>query len=301
MSARFVVRAEDAGKRLDVLLAERVTGLSRRRARVLISAGSVFVDAGRVLVHSRRIAAGREVSCHLGAFVSARPDALDPRRVLHEDASLVAIDKPAGMPSHPTMARRQGTALQLTEEWLRRRGGEKVPLWPLHRLDAGTSGVLLFAKSRRAARAVSQNLARRRVRKVYLALVTGVPEPAEGEISVALSEGWLRSAPSATGKEATTRYRVVEELPGAAVLEVEPLTGRMHQIRVHLASIGHPVLGDTKYSSGATTSAPRLFLHAARIELPHPEGGRPFAVESALPAEWIAFARDRSVRDDGCA
>ncbi|MGH7823110.1 MAG: pseudouridine synthase, partial [Candidatus Binatia bacterium] len=155
--ARFVVRAEDAGKRLDVLLAERVSGLSRRRARVLISAGSVFVDRGRVLVHSRRIAAGREIVCHAGAFVAERAEALDPARILYDDAFLVAIDKPAGMASHPTMARRQGTALQLTEEWLRRRFGEKVPLWPLHRLDAGTSGILLFARSRRAARAVSQN------------------------------------------------------------------------------------------------------------------------------------------------
>ncbi|MGH7819113.1 MAG: RluA family pseudouridine synthase, partial [Candidatus Binatia bacterium] len=142
-------------------------------------------------------------------------------------------------------------------------------------------------------------LARRRVRKTYLALVTAAPEPPEGEIATALSEGRLRTTPSPEGKEALTRYRLVEKLPRAALLEVEPLTGRMHQIRVHLASIGHPVLGDPTYGATGTVKAPRLFLHAARIELPHPEGGRPLTIECPLPPDWFVFAGDGPVQRQG--
>jgi 23S rRNA pseudouridine1911/1915/1917 synthase len=286
---RVLARAEDGGKRLDVLLAEHVPGLSRRRARFLIAAGSVSIEGHRVMIASRKIAAGKEVYCRDLGLPAAPPEALDPALVLHEDPSLIAIDKQAGVPSHPTMARKQGTALQLLEELLRRRAGKKVPLWPVHRLDTGTSGVLVFAKSAAAARALSQNLARRRVRKLYLALVSGLPDPPEGEIALPLAEGNLRTEPSPAGKEALTRYRVVEARDGAALVEVEPLTGRMHQIRVHLAAIGHPVVGDSKYGSessdGHGPRGGRLHLHAHRIEFPHPEGGAPFAVESPLPPE----------------
>ena len=282
---RFVVRAEDSGKRMDVLLAERIPEISRRRARRLLAAGSVSLDGRRTLVLSRRVAAGQEVLCHVQEFTSARPPALKAERILHEDRSLVAIDKPAGAPSHPTLARREGSALQLTEELLRRRAGEKIPLWPLHRLDTGTSGILVFARSQRAARAMSQNFARRQIHKRYIALVAGVPEPREGEIGARLLEAHFRTQVAPEGKEAVTRYRVLEAYPRAALVEIEPLTGRMHQIRVHLATIGHPVLGDTKYGKAAAT---RLFLHASRLELPHPEGGRLLVIESPLPAEFQA-------------
>ena len=286
---RWVVRAEEAGKRLDVLLAERIPELSRRRARLLIGAGAVWVDSRRVSVQSRPVAAGQEIVCHLQSFSFPASAALDPRLVLHEDDWIVAIDKPSGMPSHPTHARKIGTALQLAEEWLRRRESKKVPLWPLHRLDAETSGILLFAKTQAAARAVNQNFARRRVAKRYRALVSGVPVPASGEIRLPLAEGHLRSAPAQAGKEAVTTYRTVETVGGAALVDVEPLTGRMHQIRVHLAAIGHAVLGDRKYGSHAAAPAvPRLMLHAARLELPHPRDGRPFAIESEVPADFAA-------------
>jgi 23S rRNA pseudouridine1911/1915/1917 synthase len=287
---RLVAAAEDGGKRLDVLLAERLPEISRRRARLLIAAGAVSIDGRRVLVQSRPVAAGQEIACHLQDFEFPRSEALDPLRVLHEDESLVAIDKPSGMPSHPTFARKLGTALQLVEEMLRRRAGKKVPLWPLHRLDTATSGVLLFAKTRAAARAVNQNFARRRVAKRYAALVAGVPEPAEGEIDLALAEGHLRTEPSAAGKTALTRYRVVERLADAALVDLEPETGRMHQLRVHLSAIGHPVLGDTKYGGAAAGRAPRLMLHASRVELPHPASGEAFGVESPLPADFRAAA-----------
>lgn len=284
---RFTVRAEDAGKRLDLLVAERVPEISRRRARLLISSGAVSVGSGRVLVQSRTVAPGQEIVCHLQGFRFLAEQASQPLPVLFEDGGLLAVDKPSGMPSHPTHARKLGTALQVAEAMLRTRTGDKVPLWPLHRLDTATSGVLLFAKSRDAARAVNQNFARRNVAKRYVALVSGIPSPAEGEIRLALAEGHLWTEASAAGKEAVTRYRVVETLRAESRVELEPLTGRMHQLRVHLAAIGHPILGDAKYGGPSIgAAAPRLMLHASRIDLPHPIGGRPFCVESPLPEDF---------------
>jgi 23S rRNA pseudouridine1911/1915/1917 synthase len=296
-SHRLVVRAEEAGRRLDLLLAEHIPELSRRRARTLIAAGAVSMDRRRVLVQSRPVAAGQEVICHLQSLPSAESAPLEPSRIVHEDDVLLAIDKPSGMPSHPTFARKAGTALQLAEELLRRRERRKVHLWPLHRLDTATSGLLLFAKTQAAARAVNQNFARRRVAKRYLALVAGVPATELGEIRLALAEGHLRTEPSHDGKEAVTRYRVLEAVSAhAALVELEPLTGRMHQLRVHLAAIGHPVLGDTKYGGGDAGSAARLMLHASRLELPHPSDGRPFVLTSSLPEDFavvVAAQRGR--------
>jgi 23S rRNA pseudouridine1911/1915/1917 synthase len=294
-SHRFVVVAEDAGKRLDVLLAERIPELSRRRARVLIGAGAVSVEARRVLVQSRSVAPGQEIVCHLQSFDFPRSAALDASAILHDDRSLLAIEKASGVPSHPTFARKLGTALQMTEELLRARAGSKVPLWPLHRLDTDTSGVLLFAKTKAAARAVNQNFARRRILKRYVALVAGVPSPENGEINLAIREGHLRSDVARDGKDAVTRYRTLERLENAALLELEPLTGRMHQLRVHLAAIGHPIVGDPKYGGARGRPASRLMLHASRVDLPHPDGGMPFAVESPLPEDFrVALAAIRA-------
>jgi 23S rRNA pseudouridine1911/1915/1917 synthase len=288
---RFRVRREDGGHRLDVVLAERVPELSRRRARLLIAAGAVSVDSRRVLVQSHRVAHGQEIVCHLQSFRFPTAAGFEPLPVLYEDEDLLAVDKPSGIASHPTYAKKLGTALQRVEEMLRRRSGEKAPLWPLHRLDTETSGVLLFAKTRAAARAVNQNFARRRVSKRYLALVRGLPAPAIGEVRLPLAEGHLRTEPSAAGKEAATRYRVVEAIGGTALVELEPLTGRMHQLRVHLAAIGHPILGDGKYGAPPPLDAlapPRLMLHASHIELPHPSGGAPLAVASPRPEDFRA-------------
>ena len=297
---RFVVPAEETGKRLDLILAERVPELSRRRARLLISAGAVSIDRHRVLVQSRPVVAGQEVVCHLQSFEFPQGAAGASVPILHEDEAILAVDKPAGMPSHPTFARKLGTALQVAEEMLRLRAGAKVPLWPLHRLDVATSGVLLFAKTQRAARAANQNFARRRIGKRYLALVAGTPEPPDGEIRLALVEGHLWTETSVAGKEAITAYRVVERLGTAALVELEPKTGRMHQLRVHTAAIGHPILGDPKYGThtlAAFPPAPRLMLHASWIELPHPIGGASLVVESPPPADFLAeIERRRSER-----
>lgn len=289
--SRWVVRAEDAGKRLDVLLAEHVPGLSRRRARALISAGSVWVDGKRTRLHSRRVREGAEVVCLDNPFASPHVEALESRRLLHEDPWIAAIDKPPGVPSHPTLARFRGTALQLLEELLRRRAGRKVPLWPVHRLDAATSGLLVFAKSSAAARALSQNFARRRIEKRYHAVVSGWPEPEDGRIELPLAEGRLATQVSAAGKPAVTRYRTLRRFGnGRALLEVEPLTGRMHQVRVHLAAIGYPVVGDPRYG---TEAAPRLYLHASHLRFPHPADGTPFSLSCPPPAEWFAPGNER--------
>jgi 23S rRNA pseudouridine1911/1915/1917 synthase len=283
VAERMTVGDDEDGERLDVFLARRLPEVSRRRARVLVAAGAVSVDGRRVMVQSRTLHAGQAVVCHVQDLPPGAAEALDPAAVLHEDESLIAIDKPCGIPSHATLARRRGSAIQLTEELLRRRAGSKVPLWALHRLDVPTSGVLLFAKTQAAARAVHQNLSSRRVRKEYLAIVAGTPEPPEGEIALPLLEGHLRTEVSPAGKEARTGYRVVERRGDESLVELSPETGRMHQLRVHLAAIGHPIVGDSKYGG---RPGGRLLLHAFRIELPHPIGGGAFAVEAPPPADF---------------
>ena len=126
--------------------------------------------------------------------------------------------------------------------------------------------------------------------KRYGALVAGVPATEHGEICLALAESHLRTEPAPEGKEAVTRYRVLEAFSAAhaALVELEPLTGRMHQLRVHLAAIGHPVLGDPKYGGAHAGSAPRLMLHASHIELPHPRDGQPLVLASQLPEDFTA-------------
>lgn len=295
---RIVVSAEDGGKRIDVVLAEHVPDLSRRRARVLISAGAVSIDRRRVLVQSRPVLPGQEIVCHLGSFAGLADARGAELPVLHEDEALLAVDKPSGMPSHPTLARRTGTALQVAEDMLRRRAARKVPLWPLHRLDAATSGVLLFAKTQPAARAASQNFARRRVVKRYVALVAGHPDPDPGEITLAIREHHLWAEASAAGRPAATAYRVLERLADTALVELEPRTGRMHQLRVHAAAIGHPILGDPRYARdvlGRLPPAARLMLHACAITLPHPLGGALLSIASPVPSDFLAeLSRRRS-------
>ena len=219
-------------------------------------------------------------------------------RILHQDAELVAVDKPAGLLVHPSAldAHEAVTALALLREQL----GE--PVWPLHRLDKPTSGVLLFARTREAAGAWGAAFEAGQVRKRYLALVRGWPAES-GEIDQPLARDPERPSAGQERIAALTRYRrlAVFEWPFSAeprhptsryaLVEIEPLTGRRHQIRRHFKHIAHPLVGDTTHGKSTHNRAvaawlgmSRLWLHALRIELP----GRP-AVEAAPGPEWAAL------------
>ncbi len=215
--------------------------------------------------------------------------------VIHEDAHLIAFNKPSGLSS-------QGGRIQVHTLddllWAFARSNGKRPEL-VHRLDRDTSGVILAAKTKPAAGFLGKAIQARRFEKTYLALVAAVPEPASGVIDTPLirqeigRESYMRIAePDTPGAQASlSQYRALSASDQGALVELEPRTGRMHQLRVHMASIGRPLVGDVRYGGALTLagrSAPRLMLHAARLRFPHPEGGER-TVEAPLPEDFEAL------------
>jgi 23S rRNA pseudouridine955/2504/2580 synthase len=217
--------------------------------------------------------------------------------VIHEDAHVIAFSKPPGLSSQG--GRIQAHTLDDLLWAFARSNGKRPEL--VHRLDRDTSGVILAAKTKPAASFLGKALQMRRFRKQYLALLSAAPEPASATIDAPLRreeigrESYMRvvafDAPGAQGSQ--SKYRTLASGPEGAVVELEPLTGRMHQLRVHMAHIGRPLIGDVRYGGALTTAvgpAPRLMLHAARLSFPHPEGGTT-TVEVPPPED---FARLRT-------
>jgi 23S rRNA pseudouridine1911/1915/1917 synthase len=282
MADHFV--AARAGAVFDLLTAH-FAAWSRNTLRERLRRGCIEVDGAIVQRADHAVAAGAAVTVRALGEAAAPP----PRRgpgpslpVLHLDADLLAIDKPAGLLSVSTDDENRRTALALARGLLPGGHGE---LWPAHRLDRETSGVLLLARSRDVRDRVQA--AWERTRKVYVAITAGVPTPADGTIDLPLWEDHnlrVRTGAHPEARPARTHYRTVRTVADRALLEVELDTGRKHQIRVHLQSRGWPVLGDDRY--GAADE--RLFLHAARLELPHPRDGRPLVLTAPVPS---AFAK----------
>lgn len=270
----FVFRGQPA--RLDQAIAASLAGVSRGQARRLIGAGAVFLEGRRCRVASRLVRSGDRV--RVGA---AEPKTVESIPILYEDDDVIAIDKPPDMPTAPTRQAAAGTAYETLRAGLRRRGGA-ARLWTVHRLDAATSGVVVFARSAAAARTLSRAFQERLVDKRYVALVSGVPGDDGGRIDAAIEVAGGRATVSERGRPASTAWRVRTRGVRDAVLELAPHTGRMHQLRVHLASLGHPIVGDRLYGGSA---APRLMLHAERLTFPHPTRGEPIEIVTEPPAE----------------
>jgi 23S rRNA pseudouridine1911/1915/1917 synthase len=286
---RFVVGAADAGLRLDQLLAARIPDLSRRKARTLLDIGGVFVDGARVKVAGRTLRRGQKVEVHLGgaleraaAGVGGQARARDAAglpepRVVFEDADLWVIDKPAGLLTAPTPESDRGNLADL----LSRRPGAPRAL-VVHRLDLGTSGLLVMAKTELANRALAERFRVHDVTRSYEAVVAGA-------FPVAVE----RVEEPVAGKRAVTRFQVLERFGVAATrLGCTLETGRTHQIRLHTLHVGHPVLGDARYGaepSAALPPAPRMALHARTLGFVHPRSGESLSFESEWPAEMIAW------------
>ncbi len=282
--ARFVVEAEDEGLRLDQALAKRVPGLSRRKARVLVDLGGAYIDRARVKVASRPVRVGQVIEAVLGAVLDRAGDAAPPPEIpiVYEDEDLVVVEKPAGLVTAPTPESDRGDLLDL----LNRRAG---PVWLVHRLDRETSGLLVFARTADANRALAEKFVAHDLERAYVAFVAGV-----------VAEDQTIDRPVG-GKRAVTHVRVVERFADTTRLACRLETGRTHQIRLHLAGLGHPVLGDTQHGGErARTHAhrpPRLALHAAILGFTHPRTGAPLRFERGLPEDleqWQAEERGRS-------
>lgn len=297
----LVVDAAGAGQRLDAYLAARMEGESRARLKSLIQAGEVRVD-GAVLRPSARLLAGQRIRVRLPPPRKAEPAPEEiPLAVVHEDAHLLVVDKPAGLVVHPGAGRPSGTLVNALLHHVRDLSGIGGVLRPgiVHRLDRGTSGLMVVAKDDATHRALARQFAERAVEKEYLAVVLGTPSARTGAVETPIGRDPVRrtrmSTRAAGGRAARSRYEVVEALDGAALLRVRIHTGRTHQIRVHLASLGHPVAGDRTYGGARTPPSKRRSsrealnaldrpaLHAARLAFDHPATGRRLSFESPLP------------------
>lgn len=314
---RLVVESPPGEARLDSYLAGRLPELSRSRVAQLLGEGRVLLN-GRVPRKSERLALGDVIEVELPPPepTELEPEAI-PLEIVYQDRDLAVIDKPAGLVVHPAPGHRRGTLVHALLHHLTDLSGIGGVLRPgiVHRLDRDTSGLLLVAKNDEAHRRLAAALKRREIRRRYLVACWGHLRRDEEEVSAPIGRSpsqRQRMAVVEGGRPALTRFRRLERWRGADLLEAELVTGRTHQIRVHLASIGHPVVGDAVYGAGAERGiggtlrgwarefarrVPRQFLHAAELELVHPRTGKALHFTSPLPpelAEAAAWARRSS-------
>ncbi len=311
MLRRFRVGSPSAGTRLDLFLVAACSDLSRSRIQKLIDAGSVLVSGGPAR-RSHVVRAGEEISIDVPEprALALEAEAI-PLSILYEDEHLIAIDKPPGLVVHPAPGHASGTLVNALLHHVRDLAGIGGALRPgiVHRLDRDTSGVLLVAKTDLAHRLLSRQMRRRTLRKEYLALVAGVPRVRKGEVSLAIGrdprdrkkmKAFRAPAGAPAGaREARTLYEIQREwfALGLTLLRCRLVTGRTHQIRVHLSASGLPIVGDSVYGRARyprirdaalrkrLTDFPRQALHAERVSFRHPATQEPVEIVAPLPAD----------------
>jgi 23S rRNA pseudouridine1911/1915/1917 synthase len=275
--------------RLDVVLAAAL-GLPRADVQRAIAAGRILVD-GLARPKSFRLSGGERVEADLRPPADLEPEP-GPLELIFRDEHLLVVSKPAGMITHPTAARRTGTLVNRLLSLgipLSLAGGDDRP-GIVHRLDSGTSGLMIVAKDDPSYRARARLFRKHEVERRYLALVRGRVEHDRFLIDAPLERRRTRiRVGSGGGKEASTEIEVLERLSDATLVEAKPRTGRTHQIRVHLAAVGHPILGDRAYGGGGGLAAElglaRPFLHSWRIAFDHPTSGARVELEDPLPED----------------
>jgi 23S rRNA pseudouridine1911/1915/1917 synthase len=299
----FVVPADRSGERLDRYLADVLPSLSRSRVQALIRDGAVHLNGAGPRA-AARLAAGDRVSVSLPPAEDDRP-ALVPAPevsfdVLHADDAIVVVDKPAGLVVHPGAGHRGDTLVEgllaRFPELGERFEGPRPGI--VHRLDRDTSGVMVVARTVAAAKRLRAQFKRQTVEKVYLALAKGAVRPAAGIIDAPIGRDPARRKRMAAlpaGRPSRTRYRVLGEAEGYSWLEVRPRTGRTHQIRVHLAAIGHPVAGDPVYGR-RDKRVGRLALHAWQLSFDHPRDGERVRFRAPLPDDLVAAVEGLGLR-----
>jgi 23S rRNA pseudouridine1911/1915/1917 synthase len=315
---QLTVSEEANGQRLDLFLVQQLSEVSRSRVQLLLHQGSVLVD-GKLAKASRKLRSGENISL-LGdpqpPPLRAMAEAI-PLEIVYEDSDLAVVNKPAGMMVHAGSgatedARNRGTLVNALLHHLQELSSTSGPLRPgiVHRLDKQTSGLIVVAKNDATHARLSSMFARRQVRKLYIALVQGELAQERGTVNASISRDSIRRTRMTTrregGRTAVSHWQVLRRIHGPygsfTLVSVRIETGRTHQIRVHMASLGHPVVGDTLYGApsaiaplaAAASRLPRLvlprnFLHAAELEFAHPGTGERLSLVSNLPADLKQF------------
>jgi 23S rRNA pseudouridine1911/1915/1917 synthase len=323
----LLVPASRAGLRADVFLSRELPYLSRTRIRQKIQMGESLLN-GRRYSTATRLRAGDEISLSWRGLPERGP--VPDLEILYEDGHLLAVNKPAGVASHPMGKRQAGTVVQyarlrygkIIQESLERGDMTFYPTL-VNRLDVFTSGIVILATTRAVHKAMQALVEQRLITREYIALVEGTLRDEEGLIELPIgtdttSAVRVKMACRSDGRKSATRYAVIERLPGHTLVRVIPLTGRQHQIRVHLAAIGHPVRGDLLYKDEALFLAaqetagpseglaplpgplpPRHFLHARWASFTHPVTGARVTVEAPLTADFETIVRQLRASNPG--
>ncbi len=283
--------ADEGGERLDRIVVANLSDLSRAQVQRLIKAGAVTVN-GRPSKPGYCVQVGDEVVVHVPAEIPepVAPEDI-PLDIIYEDEALLVVNKPAGMVVHPALGHTSGTlvnaVLARCPQVVDVGGPDRAGV--VHRLDKGTSGLILVAKDEATRAALQRQFKRRQVTKTYLALVEGPVQPREGVIEAPVGRDKRqrkRMTVVRSGREARTMYRAIEYFADHTLLEVRPHTGRTHQVRVHLSWLGYPIVGDTVYGHRRQRLLQgRHFLHAARLRFTHPATGEEVEFEASLPPE----------------
>jgi 23S rRNA pseudouridine1911/1915/1917 synthase len=296
----LTIDESQAGQRLDRVLAGAWSDLSRSRLQQLIAAGAVTGTKRAFDDASQKVKLGEALTLVIPPAVAALPEGEDiALNIVFEDAHLIVIDKPAGLVVHPAAGNRDGTLVNALiahcGESLRGIGGELRP-GIVHRIDKDTTGLMIAAKTEKAMTSLGKQFAAHAIERVYRAIVWGVPRERSGTIDTALGRSPLNRQKIAVlrvgGKPARTHYTVIEAFgTTASLIECRLETGRTHQIRVHMAHIGHPLVGDPVYGRprtipGLTLGISRQALHAAVLGFHHPGTDKPMRFESVLPEDF---------------
>jgi len=281
MSDRLTVKANTT---LITFLTAQLQGWSRSTIKQRLKNGCVSVNDEKVTQHDHKLLTGDQVVVEASARGAS---SVRPRLgILYEDRNLIAINKPAGLLSVRSRKDNEPHALGLLRDQLSRRN-KSIKLWPVHRIDRDTSGVLLFATSREKREAVMKDWYA--ATKIYLAIVEGCPEPASGTIDQPLRLDpviyQMHVGPHPDARRAVTHFTTERSVGQRTLLRVKLETGRQHQIRAHLAWLGHPVVGDQRYGSAGT----RMGLHSLRLSITKPGTNKPLVFESPAPADFLAL------------